>query len=545
MSEPIAPNALAVGLLLLTVPLAYALAAALPTRSTTVRITLARAAGAAAFALALASGLAFAFEGEVVSHLLRLPLPGLTDVALSTRLDLLTIAMLGLVSFIALVVLHFSRAYLDGDPGQGRYVRWLMATLAAVALLVVSNNLLVIALAWMATSLALHQLLTFYGHRPQALIAAHKKFLVSRLADVCVLGAVGLIGSSLGTLEIDALRDRLGSLTTYPPALAAACLLIVAGVSLKSAQLPFHGWLLQMMEAPTPVSALLHAGVVNIGGFVLIRLAPLLASEELAQTALVVIGSTTAAVAGLVMITRVSVKVALSWSTCAQMGFMLVECGLGAYQLALLHLIGHSLYKAHAFLRSGSVVAEWRAHASSTRPKRVGLGTWFASGGVALAIVTAIVFGSGLDPRTEPALYAFVPIVSAGLTPLVVRAASAGGRRTVILALTSLAVATLYFTWHGLFSHAVLPAVGSQAVAPHRLAIVLLAFGAQFVVHALMQSRPDGRLAQVLHRNLFAGLYLDEIFTRLTFRVWPARVSAKTSNASPLYAGQEAGTWRA
>jgi NAD(P)H-quinone oxidoreductase subunit 5 len=118
--------------------------------------------------------------------------------------------------------------------------------------------------------------------------------------------------------------------------------LLVASAALKCAQLPFHGWLIQVMEAPTPVSALLHAGVVNIGGFLMIRLAPLMTQSEIAQTLLVICGCTTAVIAALVMTTRVSIKVALAWSTCAQMGFMLLECGLGAYPLALLHIVAHS-----------------------------------------------------------------------------------------------------------------------------------------------------------------------------------------------------------
>lgn len=116
------------------------------------------------------------------------------------------------------------------------------------------------------------------------------------------------------------------------------------------------------MEAPTPVSALLHAGVVNMGGFVLLRVAELIGLVPSAQWLLVIVGSLTAVLAGMVMLTRISIKVRLAWSTCAQMGFMLMEIGLGLYELALLHLVAHSLYKAYAFLSSGEAVERARLH---------------------------------------------------------------------------------------------------------------------------------------------------------------------------------------
>lgn len=257
------------------------------------------------------------------------------------RVDALTLTMLLLVTAIAWVIVRFSRRYLDGDPGAARYLRWLQATVAAVTLLVVTDHLLVLTGAWIATSLALHQLLTHFDQRPAALIAAHKKFIASRVAEGCVLTAVALIARSTGGYTLTALLAHLEAHPVDRP-LAAAAVLLATAAALKCAQMPFHGWLIQVMEAPTPVSALLHAGVVNIGGFLMLRLAPLIAEVEAAQLLLVVWGSTNAVVAALVMTTRVSIKVALAWSTCAQMGFMLLECGLGAWSLALLHLVAHS-----------------------------------------------------------------------------------------------------------------------------------------------------------------------------------------------------------
>jgi NAD(P)H-quinone oxidoreductase subunit 5 len=248
-----------------------------------------------------------------------------------------------------------------------RFLGWLVATLGSVLTLVVANDLVLFAGAWLGTGLALHRLLIFYRGRPQALVAAHKKFLVSRIADGCVFAAIALIGLELNTTRVDVAHAWAESVVALPPTVQVAAVLFELGACIKCAQLPVHGSLIQVMEAPTPVSALLHAGIINLGGFLMMRPAPLMSRGGAAQALLLVVGSFAAVVAALVMTTRISIKVRLAWSTCAQMGFMLVECGLGAYHLALLHLLGHSLYKAHAFLSAGSTVELARTGAA-TRP---------------------------------------------------------------------------------------------------------------------------------------------------------------------------------
>ena len=188
-----------------------------------------------------------------------------------------------LVGFVGWVIVRYSQACLAGEPRERHAVRWLMATLATVGLVVVSNHLLVMALAWMGTSLALHRLLTFFGERPAALVAAHKKFIVARLADLAMLAAPACCSRPSAPCPIDAILAHAAASPELPWAAQAAVLLIACAALLKCAQLPFHGWLIQVMEAPTPVSALLHAGVVNLGGFVLMRLASLVAEVPAAH----------------------------------------------------------------------------------------------------------------------------------------------------------------------------------------------------------------------------------------------------------------------
>lgn len=136
----------------------------------------------------------------------------------------------------------------------------------------------------------------------------------------------------------------------------------------KSAQFPFHFWLPETMETPTPVSALMHAGVINAGGFLIIRLSPIMAYAELASTLLAIIGAFTAVYGSLVMMTQNNIKKKLAYSTMAQMGMMMFACGIGAYSVALFHILAHSLYKAHAFLSTASVIEENKHTSLPTKP---------------------------------------------------------------------------------------------------------------------------------------------------------------------------------
>jgi NAD(P)H-quinone oxidoreductase subunit 5 len=449
------------------------------------------------------------------------------------RVDAVTVTMLLLVTFVGAIITRYSRRYLDGDADQVGYVRWLMATLCAVSVLIATNSLLVLAVAWIGTSLALHKLLTHFADRPQAVIAAHKKFLVSRLADALLLVGVACVGYSFGTLQLDELAAALRAPLPDSPWPAVAAVLFALTAIIKCAQLPWHGWLIQVMEAPTPVSALLHAGVVNIGGFVMIRLAGLMTQVELAQLLLVIAGTVTVVLASLVMITRVSVKVNLAWSTCAQMGFMLVQCGLGAYSLALLHIVAHSLYKAYAFLGSGSVVDGWRVKALSPAVPAPGIRQVFL--GTAMGIAVVVVVGAAMETAlgaqagTGPALWLFLGVLGFSLLPFTATAFRSAGAFLGALA-TVTALVAVYCLWHALFIK-LLPSVDA-APSTLRLGVAAAGFIGLFGLAAALARSPAGPLARALHPHLFAGFYIDDIFTRLTFRLWPARsIPSRTNRA--------------
>lgn len=445
--------------------------------------------------------------------------------------DRLGLAMATLVSLLAMIIIDFSQRYLDGEPGQRRYLLALLGTLAAVALVVTSGDLYLLVGAWIISSLCLHQLLTFYRDRPMAQVVAHKNFLASRLADLCLVAASVLLVRAAGDSTIAVILSevalRLQASGTLGWDLQLASVLLVLAVIFKSAQLPVHGWLIQVMEAPTPVSALLHAGLVNLGGFVLLRFAPLLSAAPTAQTLLVVIGGLTALLAGLVMMTRISIKVRLAWSTCAQMGLMLLECGLGLYELALVHLLAHSLYKAYAFLNAGDTVAQVRQQTLYERPPTPSLGQALLALILAALWVTLLHgLWSMLLPGHPLPLMALV-ILTIGLAPWCMRLSGA---------LHSLGMLTLllggYLLWHMAAAH-VLGTSPAPSVLQHSLALLaLLLFVSLYGLQALIIAQPNGALARRLYPLAFAGFYLDEHVTRLTFRLWPLRRSQSSVHAT-------------
>jgi len=453
------------------------------------------------------------------------------DLSALVRFDPITAVMLALVALVGWVVTRFSSTYLDGDPHQRRYQRRLLATLAAVTIVAVTNDLLVLVLAWTATSISLHGLLTFFGDRPVAVAVAHKKFLLARCADACMLGAVMAFALAFHTLRIDGIAAAASRADAMPPAAHVGIALVAFAVLLKSAQLPFHGWLIQVMEAPTPVSALLHAGIVNLGGFVLLRLAPVVDRAPETQTLLVVVGVVTALLASLVMTTRVSVKVSLAWSTCAQMGFMLMQCGLGLWEMALLHLVAHSLYKAYAFLSAGDTVRQTqrrRAAVHSAAPTARSIVT------AALVALTGTAAVAGLWERLPFASHLSVPavvlvgVIALALVPLT---AVPSGRAGVAQAVRALGVPVAYLALHEVFGRI----VEHRPSPPAALVVfVAVAFVGLFVVQSVCRVQPHSRW---LHRSrpwIYSGLFLDDAFTRVAFRLAPPPAARERPTPLPV-----------
>ncbi len=444
----------------------------------------------------------------------------LSALAAIPLLDRLTSVLLILSTFLFAIVCRYSQRYLAGDPGQSRFLFWLCLTGSFVFALVLSRNLLLFALAWCGVSLSLHQLLQFYSHRPAALLAARKKFLISRLGDAALLASLVLTHRIFGTWDFQpiflaAQRLQAAGPENLPGSIHLLCALLVFAALLKSAQFPFHSWLPDTMETPTPVSALMHAGIINAGGILVIRLSPLVSLSSHAMLALVAIGGFTALFASTVMLTQASVKRSLAFSTVAQMGFMMLECGLGAFHLALLHIVAHSLYKAHAFLSSGSaVLSKPEPQSQPAPPLAIGLSLLAAT---AISFSIAAVLGVPFLPHL-----ALNAIFSLGLAQML-WSASPHFRRAWHLPLALAAAALLslaYFALHLLAERIVQPATG--AFSPAGLAVL-----AAFLLVAVAQSRLAALARTSFGERLYVharnGFYCNTLANRFTAALWPAK----------------------
>lgn len=341
---------------------------------------------------------------------------------LGLRFDVTGAALVAMVTLVGGAVLRFSQNYLDGDARQGAFLGGLHLTLATVILFVLSANLLTFALGWVAMSLTLHKLLVFYPDRPAARLAAHKKFLLARLSDAALLLAFLCLYRITGSLDMADIAARLPAAAPFDVTLVA--LLLVVAAVLKSAQFPVHGWLIEVMETPTPVSALLHAGVVNAGGVLLLRFSDVLMQSPLAQGLLVLLALGSIIVGSLAMMAQNSVKAALAWSTVAQMGFMLLQCALGAFGAALFHILAHAAYKANAFLSAGTLsdkkpVQERSVAALFPLAALAGLSlTLLATGTLSASLLVTLLAAMGVVTVLEARRPLILTVVTAGMVAL-------------------------------------------------------------------------------------------------------------------------------
>ncbi len=486
------------------------------------RLRLPEAAALGAFGATLAGAVLLALRGPETSALI-----GAGGIGLSVRLDILSVALGLTVGFVGWVVLRFSRTALDGEARQGVFMGWMALTLACVLALVSSGNLFQLLVAWAGIGVGLHRLLLFYPDRPAARRVARKKTVSGILGSIALLLAAAVLLGGYGTADIATIAAMTRAGEAPGTVWLAAILLAVAAV-LKSALVPAHGWLTEVMEAPTPVSALLHAGVVNAGGFLLIRFADVLHAAPGVLAVLALVGGLSALIGAAVALTQPAVKTALAWSTCAQMGFMVLQCGLALFPLALLHIVAHSLYKAHAFLSSGSAVA---AVAQIRRPGPVAVpgGRAVAQAfGLALAIfvATGLAFGIADKPPQAVALGA---ILIFGVAYLIAQGLADAAPRALTLRTAAMSVAATlaYFAFHAgaeALSAGALP----PPPAPDGLiwAVIVLAvggFGLAAVAQATFPLWAGHPAAAGLRVHLMNGLYLNALTDRITGRWTPSK----------------------
>lgn len=325
---------------------------------------------AGAFAVSIWALVLAGRHEEPISPLLwSLPLPESPWFQFGLQLDRLSAVMMVLITGVSLTIHLYSRNYMQGDRGYARFYALLGLITGVLLFLVTSANLFLLFVCWQMVSWLLYLLLIHnYSYGP-AVKSAMKTWIVLRLGDAAFLAGVVLAYHTYGTLQFSELFERAAQLAAavslWPQgpeidAATAVALLLFIGAMSKSAQFPLHVWLPDTMDTPTPVSALMHAGIVNAGGFLFNRLAPLFGHAPDALHVAFVVGGLTAIIGATIMLTQPDIKKMLGFSTMGQMGYMIMECGLGAFALAIFHLIAHGIFKATLFLHAGNIVHQAR-----------------------------------------------------------------------------------------------------------------------------------------------------------------------------------------
>ncbi len=444
---------------------------------------------------------------------------------LTLRFDIVSASLVALIGFIGSIVLAYSGQYLEGEARQGRFLALMSLAMASVLLFVMSGHIVQLFIFWMTTSFFLHKLLLFYPDRRVAQRAAKKKFLFARAGDLFLLAAGVALWTQFGTgniADINAIA-RSGSEPGNAIIVLAAFLLACAAL-LKSAQFPFHGWLTEVMETPTPVSALLHAGIINAGGFLLIRFADVMLLAPGVLAMLVMIGGFTALFAGLVMLTQPAVKTSLAWSTISQMGFMIFQCGLALFPLALLHIVLHSLYKSGDAVRQ---VASIRRPGPIAVPSLKAVGASFA---IAIGIYAAVALALGLDGKSPQAI-ALGAILVFGVAYMLAQGLAGKAPRQLGLYTAGYAVATTlaYFGLQTLATHLAYPSLPStpspDGLGWAMIATALFSFAATAFAQATFPLWADHPAVRGLRVHLTNGFYINAVWDRL-LGGWNQRSSA-------------------
>ena len=327
------------------------------------------------FGFSVAALVSVSSGGPISISLYRLIEVGSLVVDLNVYVDQLTVLLLLLVTGVSFVVHVYSSRYMIGDPHYRRFFALTTLFTFAMVTLVMSNNLLMTFMVWEIMGICSYLLIS-HGARKAAGMAATKAFLTNAVADIGFGFGVVLTFATYGTLDIQQILAAAPSISGQSINLLGwlgselmietntlLTLLLFAGAVGKSAQVPLHVWLPFAMEAPTPVSALIHAAtMVNAGPFLLVRLSPLFILAPTTMVVVAVVGGTTALYGALVSLTQTDIKKLLAYSTISQIGFMIFTCGVGAFVAAISHLLAHGFLKGFLFLSTGNALRAVASH---------------------------------------------------------------------------------------------------------------------------------------------------------------------------------------
>ena len=275
--------------------------------------------------------------------------------------DPLSAVMGVLITGISLIVHLYSIRYMAEEPGYARFFVLLDLMTAALLYMVAAGDLVTLLIAWHAIGVLLYFLLGHDTRRHSTLRYAFWTFITYRVGDIALLIAAAILFHAYGSWSLTEIFARIqndANVTSFMglPATQAAAIFLALAAFARSAQFLLHNWLPYTMDGPTPVSALMHAGIVNAGGFLVNRFAPVFVQSSDVLHGLFIVGLITAVIGSVLMLTQNDIKKSLGYSTMGQMGFMIMECGVGAFSLAIYHLIAHGLFKGTLFLGAGGVI---------------------------------------------------------------------------------------------------------------------------------------------------------------------------------------------
>ncbi|MFQ3306774.1 MAG: NADH-quinone oxidoreductase subunit L [Candidatus Midichloriaceae bacterium] len=283
----------------------------------------------------------------------------------SIYIDSLTSVMLCVVTFVSSLVHLYSIGYMSADKNKQRFMAYLSLFTFFMLILVVSDNFLQLFLGWEGVGLSSFLLISFWYEKKSASNAALKAFLVNRVGDIGLIIAIFLIALTFKSVEFQDIFSNVGKFENTSVWLLGReffiidliCVFMFFGCMGKSAQIGLHVWLPDAMEGPTPVSALIHAAtMVTAGVFLVVRCSLLFEYSDVATNMITFVGAITCVFAASIALVQNDIKKIIAYSTCSQLGYMFIACGISAYPVAIFHLVTHAFFKALLFLGAGSVI---------------------------------------------------------------------------------------------------------------------------------------------------------------------------------------------
>jgi NADH-quinone oxidoreductase subunit L len=311
---------------------------------------------------------------------------GRFHVPIGLQIDQLSICFVLLITGVGSLILIYAVGYMAKDPERRRFFGYLNLFIAAMLLLVIADNYVALYAGWEGVGLASYLLIGFWFYNPAPPVAAKKAFIANRVGDAGLSLAIMLMFAQFGSVSFAGVFSKVH--TASPGVVTALGLLLLLGACGKSAQLPLQSWLLDAMEGPTPVSALIHAAtMVTAGVYLIVRSAPIFDLSANARLVVTIVGAATLLFGAIIGCAKDDIKKVLAGSTMSQIGYMMLAAGLGpvGYALAIAHLLAHGFFKAGLFLGAGAVKHEMNDEVDMRR-----------FGGLATVMkITFVTFGFG------------------------------------------------------------------------------------------------------------------------------------------------------